>query len=168
MPYLIPFYWSWEAQNSFWNRYCMSGRPSPAFGESWCLAYFFSLPPARWVGKLHSVDHLYRTYCNWFGIYRPQTQSWVCKTPTRHLPDTFQTPYRHPKIWHVLTNPRQLGEKEDGIIDESNWMVINCLHIISPQAVSRVTQTTPRRLPDTFQTTYRHPNYGTFLPIQGN
>ena len=63
----------------------------------------------------------------------------------------------------VLTNLRQLGEKENGNIDESDCMVINCLHIISPQAVSRVTQTTPRHLPDTFQTPYKHRKYGTFL-----
>ena len=81
----------------------------------------------------------------------------------RHPPDTFQTPYRHPNIWHVLTNPRQLGEKENGNKDESNWIVINCLHIISAQAVSRVTQATPRHLPDTFQAPFRHPKYGTFL-----
>ena len=42
-------------------------------------------------------------------------------------------------------------------------MFINCLHIISPQAVSRVTQTTPRHLPDTFQTPYRHHKYGTYF-----
>ena len=30
----------------------------------------------------------------------------------RHPPDTFQTPSRHPKIYHISTNPRQLGEKE--------------------------------------------------------
>ena len=81
------------------------------------------------------------------------------QTPPRHLPDTLQTPQN----MAVLTNPRQLGEKENGNIDESNWMVINCLHIISPQAVSRVTQTTPRHLPDTFQTPYRHPNNGMFF-----
>ena len=93
----------------------------------------------------------------------------------RHPPDTFQTPYRHPKIWHVLTNPRQLGEKENGIIDEYNWMVINCLHIIPPQAVSRVTQTTPRHLPGTFQTPHGHPkiwqmltNPGEKEPVESN
>ena len=63
----------------------------------------------------------------------------------------------------VLTNLRQLGEKENGNIDESDCMVINCLHIISPQAVSRVTQTTPRHLPDTFQTLYRHHKYSTYF-----
>ena len=138
----------------------MSGRPSPAFGESWCLAYFFFWPPARWVGKLHSVDHLYRTYCNWFGIYRPQTQSWVCKTPTRHLPDTFQTPSRHlpdtqkySKFWPIRGN----WEKRNRLIKMSLfWAFINCFHSIPPQTLFRVTQTTPRHLSDTFQTTFRH------------
>ena len=40
MPYLIPFLWSWDAQNSFRNRCSSSGRPSPGFrflqwGYSW-------------------------------------------------------------------------------------------------------------------------------------
>ena len=112
-----------------------------------------------------------RSWLKWskFGFYQisqhhtpsdsVQSHSDNPQAPHRHLTDTLQTPYRHPNI---LTNPRQLGEKENGNVDESNWMVINCLHIISPQAVSRVTQTTPRHLPDTFQTPYRHPNYGTF------
>ena len=75
------------------------------------------------------------------------------------IPDTLQTP----RNVAVLTNPRQLGEKENGNTDESNCMVINCLHIISSQAVSRVTQTTPRHLPDTFQTPYRDHKYGTYF-----
>ena len=29
VPYLIPFFWPWEAQNSFCFWDCMSGRPSP-------------------------------------------------------------------------------------------------------------------------------------------
>ena len=42
----------------------------------------------------------------------------------------------------------------------------------TPQTVSKVTQTTPRHLPDTSQTPSRHPTdtpkYGTFWPISGN
>ena len=42
----------------------------------------------------------------------------------------------------------------------------------TPQTVSKVTQTTPRHLPDTSQTPSRHPTdtpkYGTFWPIWGN
>ena len=29
------------------------------------------------------------------------------------------TPYKHPKIWHILTNQRQLGEKEAAISFDS-------------------------------------------------
>ena len=35
-------------------------------------------------------------------------------------------------------------------------MLTNCLHIISPHTVSRVTHTALRHLSDTFQTTFRH------------
>ena len=30
----------------------------------------------------------------------------------RHPPDTFLTPYRDPRIWHFMANPRPLREKE--------------------------------------------------------
>ena len=35
----------------------------------------------------------------------------------RQPPDTSQTPSRHPKIRHMLTNPRQLGYKKPASID---------------------------------------------------
>ena len=100
------------------------------------------------------------TYCNWFGIYMIQTQSWVCKTPSRHLPDTFQTPSRHlpdtqkySKFWPIRGN----WEKRNRLIKMSLfWAFINCFHSIPPQTLFRVTQTTPRHLSDTFQTTFRH------------
>ena len=76
------------------------------------------------------------------------------QTSPRHLPYTRHV-YRHPKICHVLTNLRQLGEKEKANLDESDLMVVNCLHITSPQTVSRVTQTTPRHLSDKLQPTFR-------------
>jgi len=82
----------------------------------------------------------------------PLFSNYAHQSPPRHLPDTLQTP----RNVAVLTNPRQLGEKENGNTDESNCMVINCLHIISSQAVSSVTRTTPqtppRHIPDTLQT----------------
>ena len=81
-------------------------------------------------------------------LYAPHTILSVqdtLQTPPRHLPDTLQTPQNIPHFdqWW------QLGETEKANEDESDWMFINCLQIISPQAVSRVTQTTPRHIPDT-------------------
>ena len=90
----------------------------------------------------------------------------------RQLPDTSQTPSRHPTdtpkydmFWLIWGS----WDKRSKLMSQmSNWVFINCLHIISPQTVSRVTQTTP----DTSQTPSRHPTdtlqYGTFWPIQGN
>ena len=104
-------------------------------------------------------------FINPVDIIPPQTVFRVTKTTPRHLLDTLQT---HFGIWHILTIPRQLGEKEAANKNQSNWMFINCLHIIPSQTVSRVTQTTPRHIPDTFQTPYRHLKCGTFWPSRGN
>ena len=154
-------------------------------------------------------------FIDWVDIISPQIVSRVTQPTPRHLPDTFQTPYRHPKIWHILinprqlgkrtqlfqnesnlmlsmactsypprqypeslrqppdtsqtlsrhpkivhilTNPRQLGEEEPADKNESNWIFINYLHTTATMStplptVSTVTQTTPLHLPDTFQTT---------------
>ena len=54
-------------------------------------------------------------FIDWVDIISPQIVSRVTQTTPRHLPDTFQTTYRHPKIWHTMINPRQLGEKEAAI-----------------------------------------------------
>ena len=72
----------------------------------------------------------------------------------RQPPDTSQTLSRHPKIWHILTNPRQLGEEEPADKNESNWIFINYLHTTATMStplptVSTVTQTTPRHLSGT-------------------
>ena len=141
--------WWWD---NFWKPQQTKGKWCDFIFGFWLCSTAKNQNRPLEENELNSVDNPYRTYCNWFGIYRPQTQSWVYKTPTRHLPDTLQTPCRHPKIWHVLTNLRLLGGKEKANEDESNWMFIICLHILSPQAVPKVTQTTPRHLPDTLQT----------------
>ena len=93
----------------------------------------------------------------------------------RHPPDTFQTPSRHPKIYHISTNPRQLGEKEQADRNESNWVFICFVHIIPPRQYPesiRQPQIPSRHLPDTFQTPSRHlpdtPKYIIFRPIPGN
>ena len=74
-------------------------------------------------------------------LYAPDTILSVqdtLQTLPRHLPDTLQTPQNMARF----DQSEATGRKGKDNIDESNWMVINCLHIISPQAVSRVTQTT--------------------------
>ena len=94
-----------------------------------------------------------------------QSHSDNLQAPPRHLPDTFQTHSRHPPI---LNNPRQLGEKEEANVYESDWVFINCLHFIPPRHYPE-SLTQP---PDTSQTPSRHPSntpkYSTFWPIQGN
>ena len=79
-----------------------------------------------------------------------QSQSDNHQAPNIHLPGTFQTPSRHP---HILNNPRQLGEKDKAIVDESNGVFINCLHIITPKQYLKLL----RQTPDTSHTPSRHP-----------
>ena len=157
--------WWWD---NFW-------KPQQTKGK-WC-DFIFGFWPCSTAknqnrpleeNELHSVDHPYRTYWNWFGIYRPQTQSWVCKTPTRHLPDTSQTPYRHPTdtpkystFWPIWGN----WKKRNKLMKLSQ---IGCLSIASKSYPPRQTQANS----DTSQTSSRHPTdtlkYGTFCRIQGN
>ena len=107
-------------------------------------------------------------FINGLYIIPPQTGPESLRQPT----DTSQTQFRHPtdtpNYGAILTNPWQLGEIKAANRNESNWMFINCLHIIPSQTVSRVTQTTPRHIPDTFQTPHRHLKCGTFWPSRGN
>ena len=77
------------------------------------------------------------------------------QTPPKHLPDTFQTPSRHPQLEHFLAISRPLGEKEAANKNESNGMFMNCLHIIPPQTLFKVTKTTP----DTSLPLFRHPTH---------
>ena len=103
-------------------------------------------------------------FINLVNVIPPQTVPRVTHTTPRHLPDIFQTHYRHYKILQILTNPRQLGLKEAAIINVSQWMFINCLHIIPLQTVSRVTQKTPRPPRHPTDT----PEFNTSWPIRGN
>ena len=73
----------------------------------------------------------------------------------RQPPDTSQTPSRHPKIRHMLTNPRQLGYKKPASIDQS----IGCVSIActsyptdSKQSHSSNPQTPRKHFPDNLQT----------------
>ena len=70
-----------------------------------------------------------------------------------HLPDTVQTPHRHPKIKHFFAFRRLLGEKEPADWNNAHWNFINWFGIRTSQTVFRVTQT-PQ---DTFSTPSRHP-----------
>ena len=76
------------------------------------------------------------------------------QTHPRHLSDTLQTP----QMRHILTKPRKLGENVAVYKNESNWMFINCSHIIPSQTVSTVTQTAHSP-----QTPHRHPKIGHIL-----
>ena len=65
----------------------------------------------------------WRSWLKWskFDVYQlshhiPPRQ---CPESLRQPPDTSQTPYKHPKLWHILTNQRQLGEKEAAISFDS-------------------------------------------------
>ena len=87
--------------------------------------------------------------------YPPRQYLESLRQPT----DTSQTPSRHHKIWHILTKPGRLGEKEAANNkNEYNLMFMDCLHI-NPQTITRVTHTTPRHLSETSQTPSRHPSY---------
>ena len=92
----------------------------------------------------------------------PQTVPRVTHTTPRHLPDIFQTHYRHYKILQILTNPRQLGQKEAAIIN--GCLSIACISHPSRQYPEpfRQPQTPSRHLPDTLQTPYRHPKMKMF------
>ena len=73
----------------------------------------------------------------------------------RQPPDTSQTPSRHPKIRHILTNPRQLGDKESAIVDQSlGCLLITCTSCStdSNQNHSDSPQTPLRHFPDNLQT----------------
>ena len=73
----------------------------------------------------------------------------------RQPPDTSQTPSRHPKIRQILTNPRQLGDKEPAIVDQSlGCLLITCTSCStdSNQNHSDSPQTPLRHFPDNLQT----------------
>ena len=73
----------------------------------------------------------------------------------RHLPEILQTPYRHPNIGHSMSNPGSLREGTSQLKHISMFLhlsFINWFGMITLQAVFQVTLTTPRLLPDTFQT----------------
>ena len=95
------------------------------------------------------------------GVYQllanhaPRTVSRVTQTTPRHLPDTFQTPYKHREYGTFFTNPRQLGDEKPANIDQS----IGCLSIActsyptdSNQSHSDSPQTPLRHFPDNLQT----------------
>ena len=106
-------------------------------------------------------------FVNCIQLISPQALSRVTQTSPRHLPNTFQTPCRHLKYGAFL--PIQGNqETRTQLIQISLLGVYQLLACHTPQRVSRVTQTTPRHLSDTFQTPYRHHKYSTFLLIQGN
>ena len=69
--------------------------------------------------------------------------------PSRHLPDTPETP----KIWALFVHTIPVGVKQAANKNESNGMYINCLHIIpsnhNPESL--------RQPPDTYQTPSGHP-----------
>ena len=125
------------------------------------------LPPLRsfWENPHFRVilSHLLKNYLHcsllmetWHYIIKPpdsiQSHPRQSPDPSRRLPDTPQTP----KIWalFVHTIPEKLAANKN----DSNGMFMNCFHIHhtyihhTPQLLSRVTQATPRHLPDTFQT----------------
>ena len=104
---------------------------------------------------------------NCLHIISTHAVSRVTQTSPRHLPNTFQTPCRHLKYGALLSIQGNY-ETRTQLIQISLLGVYQLLACHTPQRVSRVTQTTPRHLSDTFQTPYRHPKYGTLLPIQGN
>ena len=82
--------------------------------------------------------------------------------PSRHLPDTPQTP----KIWALFVHIIPLGEKLAA--NKSNGMFMNCLHIIPPNHYPE----SLRQPPDTSQTPSKHPtdtpNLGKFWSSQGH
>ena len=115
-------------------------------------------PKSPKIGHCEKMSQLIKMtqndfFFNWADNITLQTVSRVTQIIPRHLQDTLQTPSGHPKIWPILYNLRQLAEKESA--GENEWN--RCLHIVPPLTVSRVTQTDPRCLPNTFETPYRHP-----------
>jgi hypothetical protein len=72
---------------------------------------------------------------------------WQYQESLRQTPDASQTPYRHPKILHILTNLSNSGKGNKLIKNVPNLIVINCLHIIHPRKYSE-----SLRPPDTPQT----------------
>ena len=145
------------------------------------IFHLFNPPPGVWRFEQDRFEMTTgRKWCSWLkwsklDFYQIswhhttpdsiQSHSDNLQAPPRHLPDTFQTHSRHPPI---LNNPRQLGEKEEANVYESDWVFINCLHFIPPRHYPE-SLTQP---PDTSQTPSRHPSntpkYSTFWPIQGN
>ena len=86
----------------------------------------------------------WRSWLKWskFDVYQlsqrhtPHIVPRVTQTTHRQLPYTFQTPYRHHKIWHILTNSSQLGQKAAAINFNSiqfSYVVAMLLNIFSEQ-----------------------------------
>ena len=93
--------------------------------DSFSFAYSF-FPPSLFLAHnclKMATGRKWRSWLKWskFDVYQlshhiPPRQ---CPESLRQPPDTSQTPYKHPKIWHILTNQRQLGEKEAAISFDS-------------------------------------------------
>ena len=135
------------------------------------------LPPLRsfWENPHFRVilSHLLKNYLHcsllmetWHYIINPpdsiQSHPRQSPDPSRHLPDTPQTP----KIWALFVHIIPLGEKLAA--NKSNGMFMNCLHIIPPNHYPE----SLRQPPDTSQTPSKHPtdtpNLGKFWPSQGH
>ena len=85
-------------------------------------------------------------------LFSPLKVPLITQTPSRYPTDTFQTPYKHPKMWHISANLRQLVDDENKS-SRVSFLSIACT--LYPPDVSNVTQTTP----DNSQTPSGHPSY---------
>ena len=115
-PYPVGFSFSGpiRCQNTFWNQWRTTRNGVWLFPPSLFLAHncLKMVTGRKW-----------RSWLKWskFDVYQlshhiPPRQ---CPESLRQPPATSQTPYKHPKIWHILTNQRQLGEKEAAISFDS-------------------------------------------------
>ena len=131
------------------------------------------LPPLRsfWENPHFRVilSHLLKNYLHcsllmetWHYIIKPpdsiQSHPRQSPDPSRHLPDTFKTPHRHPKFGHFLSIQYH-WEKSYQLIRVSlmGFLWIACPLYPPPPDSIQSHLPTPRHLPHTFQILYTQP-----------
>ena len=139
-------YQSWGKQRK-WSLVVKNTLPPPP--ESW--SYLDQKWPSATTGrkgtswlKWHSLE-----FYQLIWHYHPPDSIQSHPDTPRHLPDTVQTPHRHPKIKHLFAYHRPLGIKKPADWNNIHWNFMNWFGIRTIQTVPRVTQTPSRHLPDT-------------------
>ena len=82
-------------------------------------------------GKWEKRKQLIKMSLCWMFITPPEIIQMHSDNP-RHPPGTFLTPYRDPRIWHFMANPRQFREKEHQLDIKAENLLTQLLSDLNP------------------------------------